>query len=381
MKMKFSDEEIYAMFGQYDTNVTVEFKYKSESYQKFGSTIMGSFHYFLKERQELQNVINATDIPRTEKKIKFILSSLETSKEAHREDLERCGILCSDVEVVFSVNMQRTNRFAVEGKKEIPNRIQLNISGMGTWQQLNRTNFGFIHSRFEKKSPIAPEEMDKYLGLRKHFGYDIENPDFKNLIYNKAGEVKNRVRFYELDARFRELIITETEVKELARYIIEDIDYKDIIINEELKKATEKINEVATRYNDEILNLKQICNRFSEKILLFGSNKLIYLDFERFVHIYVRHVAETQIGERFIDDKNKTVFQYKFDDIIEVISSVLTSISGDIEEHFNENPNKEFRRMGTRGVYFDGHYYRVEIEPNGRLKTFHPYNINIPIAE
>lgn len=32
--------------------------------------------------------------------------------------------------------------------------------------------------------------------------------------------------------------------------------------------------------------------------------------------------------------------------------------------------------MGTRSIYYDGIYYRIEIEPTGRLITFHPYNNN-----
>jgi len=118
-------------------------------------------------------------------------------------------------------------------------------------------------------------------------------------------------------------------------------------------------------------NLKSICRGFDEKIIAFGQ-KIIFLEFERFVHIYARHVAETQIGERFAG--NKTVFQYKFDDIIRVIKMVVESVNDEIQEHFKQTPDRPFRRMGSRSIYIDGHYYRLEIEPNGMLKDFHPFN-------
>jgi hypothetical protein len=89
--------------------------------------------------------------------------------------------------------------------------------------------------------------------------------------------------------------------------------------------------------------------------------------------IYARHVTETLISDKY---SGKTVFQYKFDDIMTLISSVLASISEDIQTHFKSDPDKPFGRRGKRSVYYDGHYYRVEIDTNGRLETFHPYNNN-----
>lgn len=48
--------------------------------------------------------------------------------------------------------------------------------------------------------------------------------------------------------------------------------------------------------------------------------------------------------------------------------------SNDIQEHFKNFPKRIYRRMGARSIYYDGHYYRVEIEANGSLLSFHPYN-------
>jgi hypothetical protein len=72
--------------------------------------------------------------------------------------------------------------------------------------------------------------------------------------------------------------------------------------------------------------------------------------------------------------KNKTVFQYDFKNVRNVITRVIESVSKEIEDEFTANPTKKFGRQGTRAVYYNGNYYRVEIEPSGRLLTFHPYN-------
>ena len=52
--MNFSYEEIYSMYGQYDTFVSLEFKYGSEAYEKFGESLMGTFKYSLEQRESLE---------------------------------------------------------------------------------------------------------------------------------------------------------------------------------------------------------------------------------------------------------------------------------------------------------------------------------------
>ena len=50
--MNFSYEEIYSMYGQYDTFVSLDFHQGSEAYNKFGQSLMGTFKYTLEQRKE-----------------------------------------------------------------------------------------------------------------------------------------------------------------------------------------------------------------------------------------------------------------------------------------------------------------------------------------
>jgi len=180
------------------------------------------------------------------------------------------------------------------------------------------------------------------------------------------------VKYYELDAKLTDLNIEGDDIKELGSLIAERYIHKEKLIEDEIQKSRLKLSEAAEKYGDELKNLRKICHRFEEEIILFGD-KLIYLDIERFLHIYARHVTETQLGGEFI---GKTVFQYKFDDIMRIIKMVVESEADNIQQYFKDNPNGEFRRIGKRSIYFDGQYYRVEIDKAGRLLTFHPYNNN-----
>lgn len=370
--MNFSYEELYSMYGQYDTFISIVFHRNSDSFHKFGSTLIGVIKYTLEERTELESVLKQDEIPRTEKEIRFYPSELEKLLPEQLEFIDKTGFLCSDIFEVSSVNLPRQNRFIERKKKEIQNTINIEIDSRD-WQDINQITFGFLNSRFVKGNPLSPNEMNQYLGLREYYKKGNLNSPFKDLAYQEDGvSLKTEVRFFELKSKFEDLVIDEKDMKEFAQLIISKHSYREKLITEELKKTSERLVQLSHEFGDQIEKLKDICHKYDERVVLFGE-KLIYLNFERFLHIYIRHVIETKVGDRF---KGKTVFQYKFDDIIRIISLVMDVASKDIQDHFKNQPEANYRRMGKRSIYFDGHYYRIEISTNGSLLTFHPYNNN-----
>ncbi|MCP4762266.1 MAG: hypothetical protein GY870_10835 [archaeon] len=369
--MNHSSEEIYLLVGQYDNFVSLEFNYSSEESKKFGLRLMGTFIYTLEERKELENIINKPNFPRTEKKIKFKPSVLEKLNEKLKTELDREGILCSSINKMYPGALRNTNRFRKTGEKDLQNISYINAPSMDGWKEMNRVQFGFLNNRYSSGQPLAPFELIEYWGLRKRFNIKLDTDDYLDMINSADNLFINKIRLSELKAKLNETLIEKEEIKEYDKLVVKELIYKNKIIDAEIKKSTEQFNTISERYDTELEKLRESCRRFRGKILLFGK-KLIYLDYERFVHIYTRHVKETQVGERFTDDK--TIFQYKFDDIITIIGMVISSIEDEIQEHFVSNPTKNFKRLGKRSVYYDGHYYRLEIETNGNLKDFHPYN-------
>jgi len=370
--MNFSAEEIYSMYGQYDTFVTLEFHYKTEEYNQFGNRLMGVFLYTLDERKKYDEVSQSEQISRTDTKIKFSPSPIEKLSAENIEVLDRYGIQASSIKVIYSFNRQRKNRFAEKGLKEIPNQITIQAPKIDGWHELNRLRFGFLNSIYKSEQPFTPNQEIEYWGLRTHFGLGTDLEDF-SIIKNRDFEFLKKVRLVELDCKFQELSIEEEQIQEFAKLKVENILYKKDVIDKEIQKSGENINAVTENFKTQIEELRKCCYPFEEDIFGFGKIP-IYLSFERFVHIYARHVAETQIGERFSGEK--TVFQYKFDDIKYLIKMVVKSVSDEIQQHFEQNPELSFRRMGKRAVYVDGHYYRLVIEPNGSIQDFHPFNIN-----
>jgi hypothetical protein len=288
------------------------------------------------------------------------------------ELLDRYGIQASNIAIISSFSRHRKNRFTEKGTKEIPNQITIQAPKIDGWQELNRLRFGFLNSIYESKHPFTPNQEIEYWGLRTHLVIGLDLEDFLE-IKNRDADFLKKVRLVELDCKFQELSIDEGQIQEFAKLTVEKIFYKKDIVEREIQKSGQNIKSVSVNFKAEIEELKKCCYPFDEDIIGFGE-KTIYLTFERFVHIYASHVAETQIGETFSGEK--TVFQYMFDDIKYLIKMVVENVSNEIQIHFKESPELPFRRIGKRAIYIDGHYYRLVIEPNGSIQDFHPYNRN-----
>lgn len=369
--MNFSYEEIFSMYGQYDTFVTLDFHHDCEAYKLYKPTLMGTFIYSLKEREKLQQLIKTDNIPRNDQYIRFVPSQIEKLSAQQVEALDRNGIQSSDIAGVSTLNMPRENRFILIGEKDIPNTIEVKFDSSG--MDLEQFKLGLYNSRISSNHKLIPEEEFEYFGLQLFYNPDQFNDDLKKKITNEAtGKVKEPIRYYQLKAKFFKSDLTDEEDKEFKEINNRRSKIKIDLLKKELKRSTEKLKDLAVQYKDTLQTLIYICSQFEDKLLL-PYDIPIWWDFERFIHIYIRHVKETKLGERFVE---RTIFQYKFHDIRRIINAVIESVYEDIKTHFKERPTENFRRMGTRSVYYDGIYYRVEIEPTGRLITFHPYNDN-----
>ncbi|MBD1362911.1 hypothetical protein IDJ77_03735 [Mucilaginibacter sp. ZT4R22] len=94
----------------------------------------------------------------------------------------------------------------------------------------------------------------------------------------------------------------------------------------------------------------------------------VYWDFERFVHIYLRHYKEF-----FIKASGKgqgTSFQYNYGDIRRIIKIVLDMHKDDIQASLSAG--KPYNKYDNQGAYYNGNYYTFRIAEDGKLMQFHP---------
>ncbi|MFH6982237.1 hypothetical protein [Marinoscillum luteum] len=366
--MNLSSEEIYSQFGQFDCFVTLTFHFNSNSFKGFGLTLMGTFMYTLEERKEMEQVLKQKEIPRTSRPIKFKPSELEELTEEQRVVLDKDGINCSEILSIQCFNWSRTeNRFRKRGVREIPNTINLEVDTSKINQDL--FHIGFLKRRLASQYDLIPKEKVELLGMLKFYDPSIADEIEKQLTTDNEPLVELPSDYYYKRSKYLNKKAEEKDKKDLVKYLNDRSVRRIELINNELIKSSEKFKEVARIYESPLNNLVTEAVLFDEELIL-PYKRPIWWDFERFLHTYCRHVKETKVGERF---EEKTIFRYKIDDIRNIVNMVVRKVYPEFLEHF-ATYDTNFRRMGKRSIYYDGVYYRLEVEKSGRLISFHPYN-------
>ncbi len=363
--MNFSYEELYSMYGQYDAFVTLDFHQGSEAYNKFGQSLMGTFKYTLEQREELEQLLKLKHIPRSSKRILFSPSILHNLSEEQKVSLDKDGILNDDIASVSSVNRPRKNVYSEKSKKEIPNQIKIdvNISEKESYMMM----LGLYKTKLKDGCELSNIEKNDFYALKQYFEpNNITAEELQYIIDNETNQPKFPIREKYLKIKSSYAGLTDEEDKEIHNIWHIQFKEKETILKNEIQRSDNNWNNLPI---EQQIKLLAIAYRFEDEVLLSWS-KSIWWDLERFLHIIIRHTSDLQNGKY----KEKTTFQYEFPNIRELIKSVIISVEKEIEEEFKANPNKNFKRHGKRAIYFNGNYYRVEIEPSGRLLTFHPYN-------
>lgn len=367
--MTYSQEEIYKFTGQYDKTVSVSFRYGSESKNKYGAYITGSFYYTPAERESLEQAIANDEYPKTDGLIKFKVGRINELSEEQIGDLRYEGVLASEIIEILSFAKPVENEFSKSDIRNLPDPITIKskLSDIDEEELTLWTN----NQRLESGYKLIPEEINRHNGiiLRK---YEEQMPEehlinFKNV---ETGEIKEILKYHYLSSKYFKDLLSEDEKKEFEEVIKAEAEYKMEILRKELQKSQEKWKEIGIDYKQALAWLIHFSSSFRPIRLTHGKIP-VWWDYESLLHIYMRHVSETKIGERF---ESKTVFQYKFKDIKRVIETVLKDTEDEIIEHLENNPDREFKKVGTQSVYFNGDYYAFHISTNGRLRTFYKNN-------
>lgn len=366
--MNFSFEEIYYMYGQFDALVRVYFSLGSEPSEKYRSNLLGEFIYTLEDRTSCEESLKLNPVPRTNRFIRFKPSSVEDVTKEEIEDLERYGFECKDVISISSYDRERENRFMRAEVKEIPGTVNINLESS---YDLKLGILGSLLMRMNSGDKFLDQELYKFYGYMLYYHEDQIAGKIPDLFIDEAsGKCNDQIRNYFLEAKLSREHLSETELNEYQEILSKHQSENLKILIKEFQKSDPNWKKNVKKYGDSFWTLVYWARDFRDQALCHCSI-IIWWDFERFVHISMRHVKEMQMGEYFI---KKTSFQYSYKDFFRLIGIVLEDLSKEIDEHFSSRPNDIFKRMGKRAHYYDGTFYRVEIEPSGRLLTFHPLN-------
>jgi len=319
---QFSIEELYFMYGQYENKfIGIEFHKFSEPGKKFGINIGGVIVYSKFERENLERVINSENIPRTNGLVKVdVTLNYNLSTDQHDELLNK-GFQSGDIYEVLSSNLPVQKSFNQQGKKEIPHTININFDP--TSMDPHRMTLWLYSQRFKDGGELIETEWCQMCGFSLYYEPESINIDYiKNKTFDETGQKNNKVRFYELVAKFYNMDMTKEEAIEFSNLLKYRHDERLEIIEKEIKKSTNKTLEKFKEFYPEIFDsINNTAVNFEDESLVYHDTVTpIYWDFRSYVHIYLRHCEDLQIEGYF---KNKTKFQYTQKDIRRILKIAI----------------------------------------------------------
>lgn len=370
---QFSVEELYFMYGQYENKfIDVEFHKISHAGKFFIRNIGGYIVYTKSRREELDKQINSGNVPRTNGLVRInVASNYSLSKEQHDELLNH-GFMSSDIYQIHASNLTVQNTFKKEGRKEIPNTI--NIPFDQTGMDSHRMLMLMLLQRIKDGGLLIKTEWYKLCGYVVYYKPEFINIDFiKQNVFDKDGKININVRFYELLAKQFNTDTSTVEVVEFLSLLKVQFLVRVEMIREEIKKSTNKTLELFAKDYPEIYKtIRSSAVTFEEESLDYHKSFLpIYWDFKSYLHIYLRHCEELQIEGHF---KNKTKFEYSIEDIKQILEIAVRKLRDKINERLAGG--NDFSIFGDQALYFNGNFYSMRIMKDGRVDSFYPMETN-----
>lgn len=372
LSFQFSVEELYYMYGQYDKFVGIEFHKFSDAAKRFGRNIGGIFTYGKNERKDLETTINSDNIPRTNGLVKVDVSSNYNLSDEQVKELVEVGFNSGDVYEILKSNTPLSNAYTQKGQKEIPNAININVDFTGTDPcKLALYN---LNMRLRDGRVLIKGEWDEYCGYNLYYSPEIKDDEnLKDKIFNEDGAKKQEVRFYELIAKHRNSDITEEELNEFSSLLkARRIERFEILKIELTKTGINSLEKFKADHPDIYMEVYKTSLTFDDDVLTYTKSPIpVYWDFKSYLHIYLRHCDELQPAGHF---KAKTPFAYKQKDIRRILSIAVEQLENKIQARLSQG--LDFRTYGEKALYFNGNYYSMRIESNGRVDSFHPNEYN-----
>jgi hypothetical protein len=370
--MNYTIEEIYALVGREDKTATITLMYNSQSFKDFGAHITLVFDYTQKERLELDELIKKGRFNQNGYiKANYLGQELSAEKI---EKLKDKGINSEDIIHILYIDFPKANTFHSKEVREIKTlKIPMKSQSKGRdfdWM------YGFTKRLVRDNIGVTPYERNFYLGGKLYYEPDELTEDEMNEIYKEGMTLNEDVEYQFLFIKLMREEITDEENKRVGLLLSKKLKKSFGILDKYLQQAGSSVKKLSEFNIDKAVELFGKVDGFTDKKLSHNKPKIIYIDIEGYLHIYMRHVEEMKINAHF---EHKDNFQWKEEDVFTVIQKVIEQVDDEIQDFFKKNPNGRYSRYGDKSLYFEGDYYTFHIEKDGRISTFHK-NKKSPLA-
>lgn len=365
-KLLFSIEDIYFFSGQEDKYSIFHFYPTSEAFKKYGETVYGWLLYQKKEREALEQKIKNPPYEKTDGKV---MLDGAVKDDAINQLLKTDGFLASEVMKFHNMNHHdnRVKQYGKAGRKEIPNTINLkfdasrmDIYGMELYITGGKIKDGYVIPLHDLISYYSVLSVLRPADITDEIRYTYLFQDDKKTLNEQA-------EFKILEIKYHKRLITQKEQKRLGELIAQRRLERFKVVEKQLGVPMKRIVEFGESYPDQFVEMSNAVMHFrTDTLTNYKTAYPVYLDFERFVHIYIKHYDRFWVPGSTL---NGTPFQYNYKDVRRLMVLIIEELKDEIEESLSKG--KEYRKYGDQGYYFNGNYYTLRVGADGRLLQFH----------
>lgn len=358
----FTQEEIYDYAGAKDCVATLTLT--QESAKEYGESLTVTFVYYQKDRIALEKDKTAlNDVPNV--KAKELLGELDDILHAK---LLKDGIPTKDiVEMLVGPASEENNIYASSLLRK-PKVLEIPIESEGNGFDIFFM-YGALSSFISDGIELTPEEHNEYLAYKILLEREKLTEKEKKEIFDENGVIINQeVGYFWLLLKKAAGKLTEKNEADLKQLTQNRIAARLELANKELLNMGLSLEKLAKKYPEKVALLFSKIINFREHRYNVVGKHLLYMSFESFLHIYLRHVKELAVDNQFGE---RSKFQLAEKDLKATMDLVLGALNDEYQAYKDEHPNNRFFRKGNMAYYYNGDYYDVDILPDGQIGSFY----------
>lgn len=357
---------LYMLAGKTDDVCTLDLREGSEIYEVFGPKITVEFVYTQKERRMLEeDCCSLDEIPNIKAKgLVFLFGKGKNKKEL----LLKEGIPVKDIVSAFTIHYTPENNTFTNSDKRSLDVLEVPFEPYGNGDDIGWC-YGFLCRLKEDGVGLMPEYENEYLACKYILEKDNLTAEEKNIINKEYGNVGNPdVAYHILFWRKAAGVISDKDSKFFDE-LKQKRNLKRVeMLDKELKKIGVPFHKFCKEYPEQAEFLHTKLQTFTDRSFNITGKYPLYMDFQSFVHIYLRHVDIMNMGSQMAQ---KDKFQLQEKDVLLMIDHVMHELNNDYQVYREANPQGKFVRRGEQAYYCRGDYYEVYVGADGRLESFY----------
>lgn len=357
-------ENLYENIGRYDYVACYTLKPDSESYNNYGADVTGTLVYTRNERENLEQSYKSGN--KNIGKIRINESNLELSEDKRR-CLKEDGIEITDIQYICVIPMPHENLYINDTVRK-PRRIEITLPDDVSYVGCLSMKQNLYVRCIEENRELCPHEWNEYLAFKYINSPNGLTVDEKQKIYDTDNHIKEEIVLSILCIKKEMMVLSDDRENEaLLELKKREWTKKLLIFEDALRNNGTSFAQMKQKQSEKLtLLLVELIKFHPIRLNTLAHRHAIYLDLEGYLHMLLRHVNQTSVSYKPIEDKTKLM--WNFEDFEYAIKGVIGVIADEYDKKRDLN-DKTIYWKGNHSIEFCGDYYDLYISSTGRVET------------